>query len=210
MTAKEQKGAPDLDLVMEVFEGTCTPTNANEEQREAMKFFLVHVLESVSPKLKNPKSWALGNQNHLGFFGASWRYEMATAGTLVKHYSDTTNIEYNIEQSETGETRPKKKQRMQNKGNEAEISRSYYDLVRRFGKLANSEGGFDERMKLWDDYCLQGRRTSKNTERVVMTNVIPQDQREEQHNNNCSGMAGLGFDTFFENGFGGVGGYSQV
>ena len=189
------EGAPSIDLVLEAFQTGVTPESANEEVRKAMRFFLVDVMESVFPRVKSPKNWKLGQRSHLGFFGNFWKFEMATAATLVKHYSDTTNIAHNS----SSENRPKKKARMENKVNRAEMSRSYYDLAKHFGKLAK-EKGFAERMKLWDDHCLKGRR-GDGSHQVVMTNVMPVDIRADSKAKLCTGMEGLGFDSMLEGGF---------
>ena len=189
------EGAPSIDLVLEAFQTGVTPESANEEVRKAMRFFLVDVMESVFPRVKSPKNWKLGQRSHLGFFGNFWKFEMATAATLVKHYSDTTNIAHNS----SSENRPKKKARMENKVNRAEISRSYYDLAKHFGKLAK-EKGFAERMKLWDDHCLEGQR-GDGSHQVVMTNVMPVDIRADSKAKFCTGMEGLGFDSMLEGGF---------
>ena len=193
-----------MDLVLEGFKSGVTPANAPEGVKDAMKFFLVNVLESVCKGLKVKKNWEQAERSHLGFFGQSWSWEMATAGTLVKHCSDTTNIAHNIEQGGDGlPGRPKKKARMQSKGNEATISRSYYDFARHFAKLKTQEQDFAERMKLWDDHCLAGRR-STGSRTAVLVNVLPLDQRGGGGtDSNDSGMDGFGFDTMFAMGFGG-------
>ena len=92
---------------------------------------------------------------------------------------------------------------MQSKGNEATISRSYYDFARHFAKLKAQEQNFAERMKLWDDHCLAGRR-STGSRTAVLVNVLAIDQRGGgEAENNDSGMAGFGFHTMFAAGFGG-------
>ena len=191
------EGAPSIDLVLKAFQAGVTPESADDEVRKAMRFFLVDVMESVFPRLKSPKNWKLGKHSHIGFFKNFWKFEMATAATLVKHYSDTTNIAHNS--STENENRPKKKARMENKDNRAKISRSYYELVKHFGGLAK-EKGFAERMKLWDDHCLKGRR-GDGSQQVVMTDVFPVDLRADGNDTFCTGMEGLGFDSMLESGF---------
>ena len=83
-----------------------------------MEFFLKKVVESVVKQVKCPKRWVGSGCSHMKFFGAAWKYEMATAAVLLEHFSDTTNIAHNSSEEE----RPKKKKRMVSKDNEAEIS----------------------------------------------------------------------------------------
>ena len=92
---------------------------------------------------------------------------------------------------------------MQSKGNEAAMSRSYYNFARHFTKLKAQEPNFAGRMKLWDDHCLAGRR-STGSRTAVLVNVLPLDQRGGgEAENNDSGMDGFGFHTMLAAGFGG-------
>ena len=92
---------------------------------------------------------------------------------------------------------------MQSKGNEAAMSRSHCDFARHFTKLKTQEPNFAGRMKLWDDHCLVGRR-STGSRTAVLVNVLPLDQRGGGGaESNDSGMDGFGFHTMFATGFGG-------
>ena len=83
------------------------------------------------------------------------------------------------------------------------MSRSYYDFARHSTKLKAQEQNFVERMKLWDDHCLDGRR-STGSRTAVLVNVLPIDQRGGgESENSDSGMDGFGFHAMFANGFGG-------
>ena len=105
-TAKDGAGAPSMDLVKIGFGPGIHPGNTSDEVREAMEFFLGKVVECVSKQVKCPTRWADAGESHIGFFGDTWMYEMATASVLLQHYSDTTNIAHNV--SETSGPQKKK------------------------------------------------------------------------------------------------------
>ena len=188
--AKDSTGAPSIDLVKIGFGPGIRPGNASSEVREAMEFFLGSVVECASKQVKCPTRWADAGESHIGFFGNTWMYEMATASILLQHFSDTTNIAHNI----AGPSERKKKKRMMSKDNEGEICRDYYNHVRFFAGLKDSDSNLVERMKEWDDHCLAGTRSS-GTQTATLTNVIPLERRGNQVVNNDCGMEGLGFES---------------
>ena len=193
-SAEQGRGAPSLALVKEAFVPGANPGNRSPEVVEAMEFFLKKVVESVVKQVKCPKRWVGSGCSHMKFFGAAWKYEMATAAVLLEHFSDTTNIAHNSSEEE----RPKKKKRMVSKDNEAEISRSYYSHVRFFAELINTDPGLEKRMKEWDDHCFIGTRAS-SVRMTVLTNVMPPQQNVSAVNND-SGMGGL-FNSMMASGF---------
>jgi len=157
------------------------PSQATEENKETMEYFLKMSLFNTDGNLKGMLAKDR-SKTTVEIYGDSWPCEMATAALMIEMFSTSKNIAENAGK-EKGQ--PRKRARLQTPEERKITQPKYYNWLGYFRKFrASTKDTFVQRMAEWDKMYLGIEPPQKASQSEVEAD-------------NSSGNSGVGFLTDF-------------
>lgn len=175
---------------------------ATPEMKSAMGFFLKTVIPSVDPDVGKKQDWAR-KLTLREKFKDCWHYEVATGLLVLDRYSDLENLTHNANLPKpvphpvmNGQTNKKKRKRLQDKVQQDNLQKTYYQLCTEL-KIIEQQQGFSERMMEWENQCGTAPLTKRARGPGDRVNVVPTQHRAGANNSEEAFFAFIRQNTDF-------------
>ena len=140
-----------------------------------MEFILNFVLPSIDAGLR--KRRLQERVTTMEHYQKVWCNKLALAATLAMEYSDSTNLDHNLQAEEAGFTFQRKRQRLVCSEKTEELPQTFYKFCTLFRVAGQVEGGV-QRMEQWDVLCVYGGRPCRQPEQEAAAVVAAATEQE--------------------------------